>query len=87
MGFYILVQSTSRCAGSHGNLYYSIAPSEEFEPNQKVEFDIIADNQFHTYTIDQRNNKSWEGVISRIYFSPSDQPTDVLVQSIDFIYP
>ncbi|MCC6695741.1 MAG: sulfatase [Candidatus Hydrogenedentes bacterium] len=70
----------------------SMSWSSDLEPsvlhNKGVGTPIFADNQFHTYRIplDPYTAETWQGQIKSFAFYPSDQPANVQISSLRFLY-
>ena len=70
----------------------SMSWSSDLEPsvlhNKGVGTPIFADNQFHTYRIplDPYTAETWQGQIKSFAFYPSDQPANVEVTALRFLY-
>ncbi len=66
--------------------------SSDLEPsvlrNEGVGTPIFADNELHTYrlALDPYNAETWLGTIKSIAFYPSDQPANVEVRELKFLY-
>lgn len=69
-------------AGFTGQLFFLPGNSYSFTEASSVRFDLIADDQFHTYTIDMTSADAWQGPVNRIRLDPVDASTTV---EIDYI--
>ncbi len=68
-------------AGSFAQIFFQTGEDDGFVEDKSKVFDIIADQQFHTYTLDMSTVDRWQGMVSRLRFDPTDA-----VASIDIDY-
>jgi len=52
--------------GDRGEIFFLPEGQKEFSPQFSVPFQIIGDNEFHTYLVDMTKNMKWLGQINRL---------------------
>lgn len=72
-------------AGTQAAFRYAIYPKEIPEADQELIFPIQADGEYHTYHLNLRDIKSWQGIVHRIHLNLSDQPAEVKIRVIRFL--
>jgi hypothetical protein len=69
-------------AGTLGQLFFITESDEAYDEIKSLPFSVIADGQFHTYTLDMSVVSQWNGTISQIRLDPTDTSASI---EIDYL--
>lgn len=69
-------------AGFTGQVFFLPEDAVDFVEANSLRFDLIADYQFHIYTLDMSNVDTWQGRVIRLRLDPTDAITSI---EIDYI--
>jgi hypothetical protein len=69
-------------AGTIGELFFITDSDPEYDGPKSLPFNVIADGQLHTYTLDMSAVSQWQGTIRQLRLDPTDTAATI---AIDFI--
>jgi hypothetical protein len=69
-------------AGTLGELFFITDSDEVYDGNKSLPFSVIADGQFHTYTLDMSVVSQWQGTIRQLRLDPTDTSAEI---EIDYV--
>jgi hypothetical protein len=69
-------------AGTLGELFFITDSDEVYDGNKSLLFSVIADGQFHTYTLDMSVVSQWQGTIRQLRLDPTDTSAEI---EIDYV--
>lgn len=68
--------------GAQAQVFFLTGDNAGFVEDKSQVFDLIADNQFHTYTLDMSTVNTWSGTITKLRFDPTDAAASI---DLDYI--
>lgn len=74
-------------SGDSARLYFITSSDTNYDEAKALQFPIIGDNQYHTYTLDLSRVVGWRGIITQIRLDPSETRSAVLVDFIRIVKP
>jgi hypothetical protein len=69
-------------SGNQAKLLFITDSDTTYDENKSISFPIIADGEFHNYTINLAELDSWDGIVTKIHFYPVDAKTTIEIDSI-----
>ena len=72
-------------AGSIGQIFFITNRDTGYDEAKSLRFDIRADGEFHTYSLDMSKVPGWKDLITEIRFDPTIQPGTIEVDYIRLV--
>ena len=79
---YNAVQFSVKASSSYGELYFLSGSDTGHNPERMVSFDIIADNEWHTYTVPVNLVNGYEGFITSLRFDIGNKGEKVQIKDV-----
>ncbi len=86
----LYVRAATNSQTPHGEVFWRASGQPGFPSEQSVQFDLVADGEYHTYAVDMTQSPAWKGIIMRLRLDPVSKgmPGEwVKIQSIGFEEP
>jgi len=68
--------------GTRGSVLWSGDRIARFSPDREVAFELVADGEFHTYTVPLSGHPGWKGTVNQFRIDPTDQEAEA---AIDYV--
>ena len=83
---YLSLRMKSTAGDRNGEIFFATSSEPTIDAKKSVVFEVIADGQWHTYTIDMSVNSKWTGTITRYRLDPaSGGPNGGTIQIDNFL--
>ncbi|MBN2500375.1 MAG: hypothetical protein JXB38_06365 [Anaerolineales bacterium] len=69
-------------AGHSAQVFFATGTDLDFIEEKSLVFEINADGQYHTYTLDMSTVDTWQGTVDQLRLDPTDAPGTVEVEYI-----
>jgi hypothetical protein len=66
-------------AGYGAQVFFATGTDPYFVEEKSLVFEIIADGEYHTYTLDMSTVDTWQGTVNQLRLDPTDAPGPVEV--------
>ena len=70
--------------GTEAQLYWRNDQTQEYSEFQSLKMPVIADGSFHTYQFEVGEALAWAGTVTGLRLDPTDQPSEVEIETIRF---